>query len=317
MDYNDIPLFVRVVEAGSFSAAAAALATQKSTVSRNVARLEQDLGVRLLQRTTRKLVLTEAGRAFYERVRATVSALDEAAGTAQELGGEPRGVVRVTAPPDSDSDSIGISRALTRFVEGHPKIHVELSLTARRIDLVAEGMDIAIRAGHLEDSSLVARKVGTTSFALFASPGYLARRGTPKTLAHLARHDCVLFRARGGRATWKLEGPDGQETVDVGGLLSSDELLFVARCAAAGAGIAILPLPLARAYVEGQALQMVLSDYRGEGAPLHVVLPSATYVPARVALLRDFLVEHLSKELAAVEAECAKKQPKRSTDRGR
>jgi DNA-binding transcriptional LysR family regulator len=308
MDYNDIPLFVRVVETGSFSAAAAALDTQKSTVSRNVARLEEDLGVRLLQRTTRKLVLTDAGKVFYERVRGAISGLEEAAGTAQDLGGEPKGVVRVTAPPDADSEAIGLSRLVARFIEQNPKIHVELSLTSRRVDLVAEGFDIAVRAGKMADSSLVARKVGTSTFALFAAPEYLSRRGTPKALADVSRHACVLFQSHGGRATWKLQGPDGEESVEVSGSLSADDLSFVASCVVAGAGIGLLPMPLAREAVQKGALRMVLKDYRIEGAGVHVVLPSAAFVPARVALLRDFLVTNLTKELAAIQSECSEKE---------
>src|SRR5260221_3173738 len=140
MDYNDVPLFVRVVDAGSFTAVAALLGVQKSSVSRGIARLERDLGVRLLQRTTRKLALTDAGQAFYERVRAAVTGVDAAASAVRELGGEPRGAVRVTAPPDASTFSI--AEAIARFVKRYPAIHVELSLTSRVVDLVAEGFDL-------------------------------------------------------------------------------------------------------------------------------------------------------------------------------
>ena len=165
---------------------------------------------------------------------------------------------------------------------------------------------MAIRAGKLSDSSLIARKVGTTAFALFAAPSYLARRGMPKSFKELSRHDCVLFEAHSGRSTWVMRGPDGEESVDVQGPVSADDLSFVARCAAAGMGIALLPVSIAREPAQKGTLQLILRDYGVDGTGLHVVLPSATFVPTRVALLRDFLVEYLSKELAAMHSQCEK-----------
>jgi DNA-binding transcriptional LysR family regulator len=303
MDYNDIPLFVRVVEAHSFTAAAEALGREKSSVSRAVARLESDLGVRLLQRTTRKLALTDAGQAFYERVRTTVSGVDEAASAVRELGGEPRGVIRATAPPDSHI--FGLGEALADFVERYPQIHIDLSLSARHVDLVADGFDIAVRAGRLTDSSLVARRIGSTDLAMFASPKYLERRGRPKTIADLASHDMLFVRQR-GQATWTLTGPDGRPvTVELHGKLTGDDMSFLTRAAAGGAGIALIPAIHARGPAERGELVLVLPDYRVEGGALHVVLPSSSFVPARVALLRDFLVERLGRILRASQEGCA------------
>jgi DNA-binding transcriptional LysR family regulator len=302
MDFNDIPLFVRVVEAGSFTAAAVALGREKSSVSRSIARLEEELGVRLLQRTTRRLGLTDAGQTFFERVRGAVAGVEEAARAVQELGSEPRGAVRVTAPPDSDE--LGMAEAIAQFVERYPKIHVELTLTGRTVDLVAEGFDLALRAGRLMDSTLVARRVGSSDLALFAAPAYLKRRGRPRVLQDLAQHDCILFRTRGGRAVWSLSGPNGDETVEVAGSVSADEMGFVARTAAAGVGVANLPLPSARDFVRRNALERILPEYRFTGGVMHLVLPSAAFVPARVALLRDFLFEHLTRELAEANRQC-------------
>src|SRR5258708_17286374 len=180
MDYNAIRLFVRVVESRSVTAAAEALGREKSSVSRAVARLESDLGVRLLQRTTRKLALTDAGQAFYERVRTSVAGVDEAANAVRELGSEPRGVVRMTAPPDVDV--LGLGEVIAEFVERHPAIQVDVSMSSRQVDLVAEGFDLALRAGRLMDSSLVARRIGSADLAMFASPQYLKRRGRPTTV---------------------------------------------------------------------------------------------------------------------------------------
>jgi DNA-binding transcriptional LysR family regulator len=303
MDYNDIPLFVRVVEAHSFTAAAEALGREKSSVSRAIARLESDLGVRLLQRTTRKLALTDAGQAFYERVRTSLSGVEEAASAVRELGSEPRGVIRATAPPDSHI--FGLGEALAEFVERYPQIHIDLSLSSRHVDLVAEGFDIAVRAGRLTDSSLVARRIGSTDLAMFASPKYLERRGRPKTLRDLAAHDMLFFRQR-GQATWTLTGPDGRPvTIELHGKLTGDDMSFLTRAAAGGAGIALIPAIHARGPAQRGELELLLPEYKLDGGALHVVLPSSSYVPSRVALLRDFLVERLGRVLEASHDGCA------------
>jgi DNA-binding transcriptional LysR family regulator len=304
VDYNDIPLFVRVVEARSFTAAAEALGREKSSVSRAVARLESDLGVRLLQRTTRKLALTDAGQAFYERVRASVMGVNEAASAVRELGGEPRGTVRMTAP--ADSYSFGIPEVLAEFVQRYPAIDIDLSLTSRQVDLVGEGFDIALRGGRLTDSTLVTRRIGATDLALFASPDYLKRRGTPQKLEDLANHDMVLYRSRDGRNALSLTGPDGPVTIELRPKIAADDMSFLARAAIGGAGIALVAAMFARAPAERGELTVVLRGYRVEGGALHIVLPSSTFVPSRVALLRDFLVERLTPLFKAAEQHCAK-----------
>lgn len=302
MDFNDVPLFVRIVESGSFSAAAADLGVQRSSVSRGIARLEKALDVRLLQRTTRKLGLTDAGQAFYERVRGAVSGIEEALDTAREFGHEPRGTVRMTTLPDSAH--FNLAEVIAEFAKKYPHIRVELVLTARTVDLVAEGFDLAIRAGRLVDSSLIARRVGPTPLALFAAPSYLKRAGVPESLADLKRHECVLFRSRGPKATWHFTGPNGEEAASVQGQVSADDMTFLTRLCMAGAGIAVIPVALAREPALSGAISLVLGEYRVNGGSVYVVLPSASFVPARVALLRDHLVEHLEREIALSEAEC-------------
>jgi len=311
MDYNRVALFVRVVECGSFTAAAARAALPKSTVSRAVARLEEDLGVRLLQRTTRTLALTGAGQAFFDAVAGSVSAIDEADQAARDHGVAPRGPVRVTAPPD-----FGLLAAeLARFSRRCPLIRLELTLTSRYVDLVGEGFDLAVRAGQLADSSLVARRVGATEMGLVAAPAYLRRRGRPRSLDDLPAHDFVLYRANGGRATLQLAGPDGERAIEVAGALVADDLPFCRNLVAAGAGIALLPLYAVAALLDQGALEPVLPAWTYGGASLYVVLPSARYVPARVALVRDFLVETLGRKLAESRRRCAR--ARRQTGRAR
>jgi DNA-binding transcriptional LysR family regulator len=277
-------------------------------VSRSVARLEDDLGVRLLQRTTRRLSLTDAGQSFFERVRGAANEVEEAAAAVAELGAEPRGIVRMTAPSGAHS----LSQALALFTEKYPKIHVELSLASRAVDLVAEGFDLAIRAGRLEDSTLVARRISAADIALFAAPRYLADRGRPAALVDLTEHDCLLFKARGGRSKWTLTGPHGEESVEVRGKVSADEMEFVADLSAEGLGVALLPIVLVGEYVQDGRLEHVLAEYRMTGGSVSAVLPSSAFVPSRVALLRDFLVDFLRREYDRWNDQCTAHRKKSS-----
>lgn len=294
MDLNHVATFVRVVELESFTAAAQQLGLPKSSVSRTVSRLEEDLGVRLLQRTTRKLHLTDAGHAYFERAKEALRGLEEAASAATDSSTVPRGIVRMTAP--NDLGVLSVADILTRFSQKYPLVHIELVLSSRFVDLVAEGFDLALRAGKLVDSSLVARKIGSDSLALFAAPSYLKEHGRPKQLAELAAHRCVLFRAKNGKAEWHLHGPGGPESVTVRGPVSVDEMAFATQAVAAGMGIGLLPVAGTRLGVVGRsaaALVRVLPEYSGGGAGLHVVTPSVRFQSAAVTALRDFLIEEL------------------------
>ncbi len=286
MDLNRIATFVRVVEKESFTAAAAALGVPKSSVSRSVARLEEELGVQLLQRTTRKLSLTDAGRDYFQRARLALDGLDEANAAVSESGANPHGVVRVTAPVDVGV--LMLADIVAAFVRKHPGIRIDLSLSSRVENLVDDGFDLAVRAGRLVDSSLIARKVGAADMALFASPAYLKRRGRPKKLADLAAHDCVIFRPSEGSAKWRLTGPGGDTTVDVNGVVSVDDMMFMQRAVVAGIGIGAIPrLPI---QCKKEDLVRVLPEYTITGAALHAVWPASRHVPARVALFRDFVI---------------------------
>lgn len=294
MDLNRVSAFVRVVHDGSFTAAAKALGLPKSSISRSVAQLEQDLGIRLLHRTTRQLHLTDAGTAFYERVSRALGDIDEATTAASDMQAEMSGVVRITAPVDLGVWSL--APIVARFVRKHPKIRIELSLTGRVVDLVAEGFDLAVRAGPLRDSSLIARRVGGLESVAYASPKYIARRGEPKDLADLADHDCVLFRSSSGKATWSLSRKDGTlSSVDVTGAITTDDMSFVRKAVLVGCGVGMLPRFLcARAEVTGRLVR-VLPEWSLHGAVLHVAYPSNRFVPQRVVVLREYLLAALAK----------------------
>ncbi len=295
IDLSNIAVFVRVVEEESFTAAAQALGLPKSSVSRSVARLEEELGVRLLQRTTRRLSLTEAGTSFFQSVRTALASVDDAARAAADLGTEPRGTVRLTAPVDLGGL---IAEPLGRFVRKYPQIHLDLVLTARLVDLVREGFDLAIRASRLADSSLVARKVGLFGSGLYASPAYLRKRGHPRALSDLAEHECLLFRARGDTASWPLRGPKGEQHITVRGSISVDDLSFIVSAAVAGLGIGYLPFALVAPPLAEKKLVRVLPEFSWVFSDLSLVMPTGRHIPARVALLRDFLADELKRLFA-------------------
>jgi DNA-binding transcriptional LysR family regulator len=292
MDLNHIGIFVRVVEAEGFTDAAHSVGLSKSSISRMVSQLEEELGMRLLQRTTRQLRLTDAGQAFYARARTAVAELQEATTEVVALGEEPRGVVRMTAPLDLGLLALG--DFLAAFAAKYPLIHIELELTSRVVDLVGEGYDLALRAGTLHDSALIARKIGSTGLGLFASTGYLSANGHPRTLKDLAKHRCVLFRPRKGKATWQLTGPKGAESIEVTGPVGSNDLLFNRRAIELGLGIGTLPLVLAEKCPTSAPFVRVLPEYAVAGGALYLVMPSARHVPSRVAAVRDFLSERFA-----------------------
>lgn len=281
-----LPVFVEVVRQGSFSGAARHLGLPKSSVSRRIAHLEHALGVELLTRTTRQLRLTEAGTDLYERVAPALDRLDEAARSMEERQKTPRGQLRVTAPVDLSNEFL--AEVVASFIEKYPDVGVEMIVTNRVVDLVAEGIDVAIRAGRLGDSAtLVARRLSTSDVGLFASREYLARRGTPSSVAELAQHECVLFRARNGVTRWELSGPAGGESVDVRGRVSADDFTFVQAAVRAGIGIGPVPVSLAPT---GGLVRVLPEHAYGVGAT-YLVYPRARHLPAALSAFRDHVVE--------------------------
>lgn len=295
LDLNDVAAFVRVVENSGFAKAARELGVPTSTVSRAVARLEDNVGVRLLHRTTRNLSVTGEGQAFHQRVAPLVASLRDATRTLSTAGKEPEGLLRVTAP--NDIGSAFLSEEVVRFADRYPLLRVELLLTNRKLNLVSEGIDVAVRAGRLESSSLVARKIGSLQVDLYASPSYAERHRLPTTLAELPRHHVVAFSARDGKITWQLEGPRGQESVELKSRIACDDYGFVRAAVVAGGGIGMVPRMIVASDVATGRLVRVLPEYGLTGAPLHVVYASARQVPTKVAAFRDFLVKSCTQVL--------------------
>jgi DNA-binding transcriptional LysR family regulator len=290
-DLNRIQVFLKVVEEGGFTAAGRALSLPKSSVSRAVALLESELRARLLRRTSRKVVLTEAGSQFYERAARGIALLSEAREAVADLEVELRGPVRVTTAVDLGAWYVAPVAAA--FSQRHPQVWVDVVLTSRVVDLQEEGFDFAVRAGGVRDENLVARQLPISEFGLYASSAYLARAGQPRRVSELAQHRCVLFRSPRGQLTWKLRGPQGEESVEVSAAVNADDFTFALQAVVAGAGIGLLPTFAANAQPPG-ALRRVLPRHAMPSAPVHLVYPAARYVPQRVAAFRDFFLAQVS-----------------------
>lgn len=291
IDLNDVAVFVRVAEGSGFTAAARALGVPKSTVSRSLVRLEGALGVRLVQRTSRSVALTDAGKAFYARVRGAVASVSDATADVVDMGTEPRGTIRLTAPVDVGQALV--AGVVAGFSAKYPLVRFEVTLTSRVVDLVAEGFDLAVRAAPLLESSLVVRRLGVADLGLFASRDYLERRGTPTKVGDLADHDFVVFRSSSSGPTLQLTGPDGEKhVVETHGAIEADDLLFVQRAVASGAGIGLVPLFFSgcTSRFEADGVRRVLPKWALRGPGLALVAPSARQEPRRVKLFREALL---------------------------
>lgn len=291
IDLNQVRAFIRVVEEGSFTGAGRSLGLPKSSVSRSVTALEKSLGVRLLQRTTRAVRLTDPGSAYYQQVRVALESFNESAASVRAMGTEPRGRVRISCPPDSHELLVGY---VAKFVKRYPLVQVDMSFSSRHVDLVAEGFDLALRAGVLQDSSLVVRRITSTDLGVFAAPTYLRRRGTPKALAELARHDVIGFNAPSGRVRWTLTGPEGrEESVELHCNVTTDLMVFACNAAVQGVGLALLPEVVGGGLVESGRLARVLPGWQRRGAGMSVVSPSRAFEPLAVRLFKQGLIDEL------------------------
>lgn len=290
MDLNEIVVFARVVQAGSFTAAARALSMPKSTVSRKVLELEERLGSRLLQRTTRKLSLTDVGRAYYEHAARIVSEVEEAERAVSDLEQAPRGLLRVTAPINFGF----LGPIVSGFLAHHPEVQIELVCTDRVVDLVEERFDVGIRAGPLADSTLIARGLGDVRRLLVASRSYLRKRGRPRAPEDLSTHDGIVFGAGSARATYRLS--DGSRSVDVPvrARVTVNDLDVLQAAAGAGLGIALLPIFRCLEELRSRQLERVLPGWDSPLTPIVAVYPSTRHLSPKVKSFVDHLQEQMS-----------------------
>lgn len=298
MDLNEIAVFVKVIQAGSFSRAAQQLGMPNSTVSAKVSALEKRLGVTLIQRTTRKLHITPAGQAYFNRC---VHGLDEIMGAEAEVASaqsEPQGRLRITAPVELGSSVL--PGLVADFSSQYPKVKLEVLLTDRMVDLVAEGIDLAIRAGELKDSSLIAKKLGSIYFAPFASRNYLKAVGKPTHPKDLRSHRCVQF-APLGTQEWKLIGPKTSVTVPLQGSLIINDLNMVKALTLSDGGVALLPTFFCYPEVRSGQLVRLLPDWRTGLTPVHYVYPAQKFVLPKLSVFMDKASEALKRNFQSFE----------------
>ncbi|MFO0585823.1 MAG: LysR substrate-binding domain-containing protein [Anaeromyxobacter sp.] len=294
MELDLLAVFEAVARTKSFSAAAKELGLPKSTVSRGVARLERDLEAQLLFRTTRQVSLTGAGTALYDRTTPLLRQLRDAVKEVPERREEaPSGVLRVTAPVDLGV--LFLAEAITRYTARYPAVTVDLTLTGRVVDLVAERFDVALRAApKLSDSTLVVKKVVPIVFAAYASPLYLARRGTPRTEEDLETHDWVVFKGGPQRLNVKaLRDAGALAPAPSRARVLCDDVLFTRDAVRAGAGIGMLPGIVADGEVLAGRLVRVLPKLERLVGQLYLVTPATKFVPSKVSAFRDLVVEML------------------------
>ncbi len=291
--FEDLKAFVAVVEAGSFTAAAERLDLAKSAVSRRVSALESRLGVQLLRRTTRRLNLTDTGRGFYERSARILADLDEAESAVAQQHGELRGELRVALPL-----SFGVrhmSRPIAEFSRRHPLVTFDIDLNDRRIDLLQEGVDLAVRIGRLADSSLIAKRLFEARTVVCGSPAYFETRGRPRTLGDLEQHDCLVYANLPEPTRWVCRDSEGQtHRIDVSAAMTASSGDFLCAAAAEGLGIAMQPTFIAGDSISRGELIPVLTDYDWPVTPAYAIYPPTRHLSYRVRAFIDYLADYFS-----------------------
>jgi DNA-binding transcriptional LysR family regulator len=309
LDLNEVRMFVQVVRARSFAEAARRLGVPPNTLSRRVRQLEAGLDTRLMQRSTRKLTLTAAGSAFFERcapaVDGVLDAGKELAGVSQTAGG----TVRIAAPADF-LDFFKIEW-VTQFLALHPKVRLDFVLSDARADLIGEAIDVAFRGGFVSDQQPVYRRLMPQTVVLVASPAYIRSRGNPKTLGELTRHDCLTVSGRPGPATWTLHGPGGREEVKVSGRFRANSARNLIKGCLAGLGIALMPEVMVATHLHAGRLGVVLPDYRREGGDLNVILPTSQQIPTAVSAFVEFAAGKLRSIMGPEDSKPGSKERRR------
>ncbi len=283
-------IVARVADAGSFSAAARQLNVAPSSVSRQINELEGDLGVRLFHRTTRKLSLTEAGQIYYERAARIIMDVDEARLAISELG-SPTGILRVTCPTGIGRELV--VSAIPAFLDRYPGIRIVLSMTDYLVDIVESEIDVAIRTGRLQDSSLKARKIGESRRVVCASPQYLKKAGIPRSPADLEQHNCITFRDHPGHNVWKFRNKNGLTEIRVTGSFFAKSADALVAAAVAGLGLVLLPDRNMGTELRQKQLKVVMPDYDAvpKTSPLWAVHSHQRHVPPKIRVFIDFLIE--------------------------
>ncbi|WP_431045874.1 LysR family transcriptional regulator [Roseateles sp. L2-2] len=287
IDLADMRAYAAVVTDGSFTAAAERLGIDKARMSRIVRRVEEKLGAQLLVRSTRHVHVTEVGRDYFERVVAILAAVDAAGAAVARQSGEPKGLLKITA--GAEFGNLLVDEWTAEFLRQAPKVRVEAEYTNRLVDIVHEGIDVAIRVGALQDSGLSARRLGEVTYGLYASPDYLTSRPALSGLGDLKAHDLVMHAPR-GRPGWTLVNGAATERVAQSPRCAVDNSIAARNLALAGLGIALLPRFLAGSAVAQGALRAVLPGWTRSPAPVHAVFASSRYMDPKVRGFVDLCV---------------------------
>ncbi len=288
---SGMSVFARVAERGSFTAAAEDLKLSKSAVSKQLARLEDRLGVQLIHRTTRRLHLTEVGQAYFERAKRIVEDAEAAEQTISNLHGGLHGTLRINAP-----QSFGVRRIsplLPEFMDRHPNLNIDISFNDRLIDMIEEGFDVGIRITRMTDSSLMARKLGSTGSTVVASPTYWRAHGKPDHPNELIDHRCLIYDYSRTPREWPFLGPDGPFSVSIKGRFRSNNGDALLKATVAGIGVNYIPTFLADELLEAGLLESALESFILPSIDIHAVWPQNRHLSAKVRVFLDYLVEKL------------------------
>ena len=290
--FGSMKMYVAVVDGGSFAAAADKLEMSRAMASKQIQKLEEHLGTRLLNRTTRRLSLTETGRAFYERSLQIIGDVEEAEQIAGQMTRRPQGVLRVTLPLSYGQHRL--AAIIGDYTQAYPQVQLDISLSDRKIDLVEDGLDLAIRIGALPQSDLIARKIGGVHSVVCAAPAYIARHGAPRTPAELAGHACLGYTLSGGGTDWRMEGPDGPLTVAISGPIRADNGDIIRLAALGGAGILFQPQFIVDDDLAAGRLVRLLPQWQSAELGVYAVYPSRKHLSAKVRTFVDFLASALA-----------------------
>ncbi|MEM8972983.1 MAG: LysR family transcriptional regulator [Pseudomonadota bacterium] len=284
---SDLDIFARVARTGNMSAAGREMGLSPAVVSKRVSLLEERLGARLFQRTTRHLTLTETGEGYFKRVVDILSLVEEAEDFVSRRNTTPRGQLKITAP--TCFSRLHIAPYLADFVAKYPEIDLDFQITDNMIDIIRDGYDLAIRIGELEDSSLVAKKLAPESRVMCATPGYLKSHGYPQSLAELEGHNCL---SAGAQDIWRLQGPDGQHQLRLTGNIRSNSAEFTRQAILSGLGIGLRSTWDIGPELNSGELEVVLPQYSGSNnIAIYAVYPSREFMPSKVNVFIDFLAE--------------------------
>lgn len=290
---NDIAVFIQVVESGSFTQAAERMGISKSVVSKYVTRLESGLGARLLNRSTRRLSMTEVGRSFFEQCKCGLEAIENAEAEVSSLQNAPRGVLRLNVP--MSFGILHISPLLPEFQVKYPDIRIDMVLEDRQVDLIDEGVDLAIRIAEMADSSLVARRLGPCRHVVCASPTYFASKGIPRKPEELRHHNAISYRYHDSPTSWRFITPDGAQTsVQISGSIQVNNSLALKQVLLAGGGMALIPTFVVGDELRTGRLQRVLGRYRANEISIYAVYPQRRHLSPKVTAFVEFLSHHIN-----------------------